>query len=108
MPRITLTVPAEVRQTAKLASQALDTDVGGFHAFEAPDEAGLYSYTVNVSDEYLQAFDYFKDHPAALLSVIQYDFEHRFPDAEPPTLTECEAFCAALVIVDHSAPVEVE
>lgn len=99
MKRITLIVPAEVLQTAKLASQALDTDVGGFHAFEAPNEAGLYSYTVNVSDEYLQAFDYFKDHPAALLSVIQYDFEHRFPDATPPTLAECEAFCEKVKLI---------
>jgi hypothetical protein len=99
MKRIKLTVPAEVLMTAKLASQAMDPDVGGYHAFEAPDEAtGLYSYTVNVSDEYLQAFDVFKDYPAYLQQSIALDFETRFPDAEPPTLADCEAFTAALVI----------
>lgn len=99
MPRIALTVPAEVLQTAKLASQAMDPDVGGYAAFEAPDETtGLYSYTVNVSDEYLAAFEVFKDYPDMLRQTIALDFEHRFPDAAPPTLAECEAFCNALVI----------
>lgn len=98
MKRITLTVPAEVLTTAKLASQAMDPDVGGYAAFEAPDEAGLYSYTVNVSDEYLAAFEVFRAYPAMLQQTIALDFEHRFPDATPPTLAECEAFCNALQI----------
>lgn len=99
MPRIKLTVPAEVLTTAKLASQAMDPDVGGIHAFEAPDEeTGLYSYTVDVSDEYLQAFEVFRACPDMLRQSIALDFEHRFPDTDPPTLAECEAFCNALVI----------
>lgn len=99
MPRITLTVPAEVLTTAKLASQAMDPDVGGFAAFEAPDEVtGLYSYTVDVSDEYLAAFEAFRAFPDMLRQTIALDFEHRFPDADPPTLAECEAFCNALQI----------
>lgn len=98
MKRITLTVPAEVLQTAKLASQAMDPDVGGIYAFEAPDESGLYSYTVNVSDGYLQAFEVFREYPETLQQTIALDFEHRFPDAEPPTLADCEAFCNALQI----------
>lgn len=99
MKRIKLTVPADVLHTAKLSSQAMDPDVGGFAAFEAPDEVtGLYSYTVDVSDEYLAAFEVFKGYPAMLQQTIALDFEHRFPDTEPPTLAECEAFCAALVI----------
>lgn len=99
MKRITLTVPAEVLTTAKLASQAMDPDVGGFYAFDRQDETtGLYSYTVNVSDEYLKAFEVFRAFPDMLRQTIALDFEHRFPDADPPTLAECEAFVAALVI----------
>ena len=99
MPRITLTVPAEVLTTAKLASQAMDPDVGGFHAFEAPDEeTGLYSYTVNVSDEYLAAFEVFKDYSAMLQQTIALDFEHRFPGTEPPSEDDCIKFCNSLQI----------
>lgn len=99
MKRITLTVPESVLQTAKLASQAMDPDVGGFYAFEAPDETtGLYSYTVNVSDEYLAAFEAFRAYPAMLQQTIALDFETRFPDADPPMLADCEAFAAALQI----------
>lgn len=98
MKRITLTVPAEVLQTAKLASEAMDPDVGGIHAFDQQNEAGDWTYTVNVSDEYLQAFEVFRAYPDMLQQTIALDFEHRFPDAEPPTLAECEAFCNALQI----------
>ena len=99
MKRITLTVPPEVLQTAKLASQAFDPDVGGFYAFEAPDEeTGLYSYTVNASDEYLQAFEVFRAQPEMLQQSIALDFEHRFPEATPPSLKDCEDFTQQLII----------
>lgn len=99
MPRIKLTVPAEVLHTAKLASQAMDPDVGGFAAFEAPDEVtGLYSYTVDVSDEYFDAFRAFLLLPELLRESIARDFEQRFPDDEPPTLEECVSFCDKLQI----------
>lgn len=99
MPRIKLTVPASVLHTAKLASQAMDPDVGGFAAFEAPDEVtGLYSYTVDVSDEYLSAFQAFMLLPRLLRDSIARDFEIRFPETEPPTLDDCAAFVAQLEI----------
>ena len=98
MPRIKLSVPATVLATAKLASQAMDPDVGGFHAFEIVEGDGRYSYTVDVSDEYFDAFSVFLLLPDLLRDSIARDFEQRFPDTEPPTVAECEAFCAALVI----------
>jgi hypothetical protein len=97
MPRIKLTVPPEVLHTAKLASQAMDPDVGGFNAFEAPDEVtGLYSYTVDVSDGYLTAFQAFMLLPGLLRDSIARDFERRFPDTDPPTLDDCAAFVEQL------------
>lgn len=99
MPRIKLTVPADVLHTAKLASQAMDPDVGGFNAFEAPDEVtGLYRYTVDVSDDYLSAFQAFMLLPGLLRDSIARDFERRFPESTPPTLAECEAFCATVTL----------
>lgn len=98
MKRIKLTVPPEVLHTAKLASQAMDPDVGGFHAFEIVEEDGRHSYTVDVSDEYFDAFSAFLLLPDLLRESIARDFETRFPGTEPPTLAECEAFTAALQI----------
>lgn len=98
MKRIKLTVPAEVLHTAKLASQAMDPDVGGFNAFEIVEEDGRHSYTVDVSDEYFDAFSAFLLLPELLQDSIARDFERRFPDSAPPTLAECEAFTAALQI----------
>lgn len=97
MKRIKLTVPYGVLTTAKLASQAMDPDVGGFNAFDAPDETtGLYSYTVDVSDEYFAAFQAFLRMPALLQESIARDFEQRFPDSTPPTAEACTAFVEQL------------
>lgn len=97
MKRIKLTVPPEVLHTAKLASQAMDPDVGGFAAFEAPDETtGLYSYTVDVSDEYFAAFQAFLQMSELLRESIARDFEIRFPSAEPPTAGDCADFVGLL------------
>lgn len=101
MKRIKLTVPADVLRTAKLASQAMDPDVGGFNAFEIQEEDGRYSYTVDVSDEYLQAFEVFRAFPDMLRQTIALDFERRFPSTSPPSLSECEAFCDALNILEN-------
>lgn len=98
MKRIKLTVPAAVLHTAKLASQAMDPDVGGFEAFEIQEEDGRYSYTVDVSDEYFAAFQVFLQLPALMQDSIARDFERRFPGAEPPPLAECETFVAQLQI----------
>lgn len=98
MKRIKLTVPAEVLMTAKLASQAMDPDVGGFNAFDTLEEnTGLYSYVVDVSQEYYQAFlAFMQGRSDWLYQAIAGDFERRFPGTTPPTLAECEAFCAVV------------
>ena len=98
MKRIKLTVPGDVLHTAKLASQAMDPDVGGFNAFEIVEADGRYSYTVDVSNEYFAAFQAFTAMPDLLRDSIARDFEQRFHEDEPPTLAECEAFTAALQI----------
>lgn len=97
MKRIKLTVPAEVLDTAKLASQAMDPDVGGFHAFEIVEEDGRHSYTVDVSDEYFDAFSAFLL-PDLLRESIARDFEQRFPESTPPTAEDCAAFVKVLQI----------
>lgn len=107
MPRLTLIVPESCLTAAKMASKAFDPDVGGEDAFQIIEADGRYSYTVDASNEYAEAFAAFKVFPELLLQSIQLDFETRFPDATVPTLEEVTAFCDAVEIVNHSAPVEV-
>ena len=96
MKRIKLTVPASVLHTAKLASQAMDPDVGGFNAFEIVEDDARYSYTVDVSDQYFEAFSAFLQMPDLLRDSIARDFAQRFPESTPPTLDDCAAFVAQL------------
>lgn len=96
MPRIKLTVPADVLHTAKLASQAMDPDVGGYAAFEVVESDGRHSYTVDVSDQYFEAFSAFLQMPDLLRQAIAGDFERRFPTTAPPTLDDCAAFVEQL------------
>lgn len=98
MTRIRLTVPESCLETAKLASQAMDADVAGYDAFEITDESGNYTYTVDVSDEYLTAFEIFKQYPEQLLQSIELDFGLRFQDLKPPSLEDCKGFCSSLII----------
>ncbi len=98
MTRIRLTVPESCLETAKLASQAMDSDVAGYDAFELQDDLGNYTYTVDVSDEYLMAFEAFKTMPELLQQSIALDFETRFPEVAPPPLEDVAAFCANLTI----------
>lgn len=97
MPQITLRVPPQVLETAKRVAQAFDPDIGGYGSFE-PVIDGLHVCRVDVSDEYTAAFPMFKAYPEMLRQSIEQDFAQRFPDAPVPTIGECEAFCAALVI----------
>lgn len=103
MIRIKLTIPAPLVPIAKLISQAMDPDVGGYAAFEQTENELLYSYTVDVSDEYYAAFLYFREYPALLQQSVALDFSIRFPDVEPPSLTQCIAFAIAVVIEELPA-----
>ena len=96
MKRIKLTVPAAVLDAAKLASQAMDPDVGGYYAFDTVEADGRHSYTVDVSDQYFEAFSVFLLMPDLLRQAIAGDFERRFPTTAPPTLDDCTAFVEQL------------
>lgn len=98
MPRIKLTVSEEVLETAKLSSRAFDPDMGGYEAFQLVEEDGRYSYTVDVSEEFYQAFISFKSYPILLAQSIDRDFDNRFPDSPRPSFIEVTAFCDSVEI----------
>ena len=96
--RLTLTVPASALETAKRASQALDADVGGYYAFETQDEQGNYFYIVNLDEWYYGQIQALMADPTMLHGFISQQFALRFPTDPVPSLTECAALCANIVL----------
>ena len=96
--RLTLTTPASCLETAKRASQALDADVGGIHAFELQDEQGNYTYSVELPEGYPEQIAALMADANLLHSFITQQLTTRFPDDPIPTLADCEALCAAMVL----------
>lgn len=103
MPQVTLKVPPSVLEAAKRAAQAFDNDVGGYASFEPTDDAGMHICTVDVSDEYAEAFPAFKAFPELLHDTIARDFAARFPDDDVPTLSDVAAFCDVVEIVVYNS-----
>ena len=96
--RVTLTVPPAVVDTARRASQALDSDCGGALAFQLQDEQGNYVYSVELPDGYPEQIAALMADANLLHSFITQQLTTRFPDDPIPSLTDCEALCAAMVL----------
>ena len=96
--RLTLTTHASTLETAKRASQALDEDCGGYAAFETQDEQGNYTYSVELPEGYPEQIAALMVDANLLHSFIEQQLTTRFPDDPIPTLQDCEALCAVLVL----------
>jgi hypothetical protein len=96
--RITLTTPASTLETAKRASQALDEDCGGYLAFQTQDEQGNYTYSVELPEGYPEQIAALMADANLLHSFITQQLTTRFPDDPIPSLGDCEALCAAMVL----------
>ena len=96
---LTITVPASLYDTACSIARSLDPDAGGYASF-GPQVEGATEYTTSTpctSEFKAQALQMLAD-PAVLCHVVAQDYAQRWPDLTPPTLAECEAFCAAVVV----------
>ncbi len=94
--RLIITIPADLLQTGRAIARALDPDVGGYDSYaEKPD--GWVSDTQCVP-EFAQQAMYLINNPIALHSVVAQDYKNRWPEFAPPTLSECQEFCAKAVI----------
>jgi hypothetical protein len=114
---ITVTVPAALYSVACAVARALDPDVGGAESFGprlrtdydgveyAPDG---YTTTTPCVPAFAQQALAIASNPAMLHYAVTADYAARWPDLTPPTLAECEAFCAGAIITssipDTQAP----
>ena len=96
--QITLTIPESLREIANRIGKAFDPDSGGDHTFDGEAIDGVISVTFPCIKEFAEAMPFFSATPAALHESVVRDYALRWPDLTPPTMAECEAFCAAVTL----------
>lgn len=104
---ISIKLPASLADIAAKVGKALDDDVGGEHNFhrditgydgETPIYADTISTSVMCTSDFKAQSDYMMLHPEALFAACQADYATRWPELVPPTLEECERFCAGIIL----------
>ena len=105
---ITTTIPASLYAIACAIAKALDTDTAGERNYGpatltdvdgneyTPDS---YTSTVPCTPEFAAQVPVLLANPAALHALVAADYADRWPDLTAPALTDCEAFCAGVVLV---------
>lgn len=102
---IDLTLPYSPEMAAICAKigKAMDNDIGGERSFQRTvtgydGETPIYGDTLRCVAGCAPGFkanvEYFKSSPDALFAACAADYALRWPDLVPPTLAECEQFCA--------------
>ena len=109
---LTISIPNSLYDVACSIARAMDPDSGGAASYGPrtlmTDEGVSYipeTYTTSTpctSEFKAQAMAMLAD-PAMLHYAVSQDYAARWPDLTPPTLEECESFCAGVVVVE---PVE--
>jgi hypothetical protein len=96
---ITITVPAALYSVACAVARALDPDVGGADSFGPErEDATEYTTTTPCVPAFAAQALAMVSNPAMLHYAVAADYATRWHDLTPPTLAECEAFCAEAVI----------
>lgn len=96
---LTITVPPALYSVACAVARALDPDVGGAESFGPErDDATEYTTTTPCVPAFAAQAMAMASNPAMLHYAVSADYAARCPDLTPPTLAECEAFCAGAVI----------
>ena len=94
--RLRITVPTTLADTAAAIGRAMDPDTGGDKSFIEIDGV-LVCDTPCTEEFHTQAHAMLSD--AALLhSVVAADYAKRWPDLTAPSLVECQAFVAGVVL----------
>ena len=115
---VRIEVPASQAVVAAKIGAALDPDSGGAASWnrtiigytegEMPEP--IYGDTIFVStpcrQEFAEQVLLLIANPAMLHAVVAQDYAARWPDEVPPTLAECEAFCASVIPEPAPEPIK--
>ena len=96
---LTTTVPGDLYWIACAIARALDPDTGGAASY-GPFVEGQTTYTTSgaCTPEFKAQALAMISAPARLHGAVCADYAARWPDLVPPTLAECEAFCALVSV----------
>ena len=99
MEFITIKVPVELKELANRISRSLEPDTGGYHVFDTVFEDTHAVAEIPTCERYVSNFLALYLHPAQLYTFVKEDYLNRWPDLTPPTMSECEDFCASCTIL---------
>jgi hypothetical protein len=102
----TLIIQPDLIDVGRAITRALDPDVGGAESWTplpadpANPDSEITGYTVSTPcvPEFKAQAEAMLAAPALLHGAVSADYAARWPDLTPPTLEECEAFCAGAVV----------
>ena len=104
---LSIKLPAALADIAAMIGRALDPDSGGERSFTrivtGTDAEGkpIYGDTISTTTPCTTAFktqaEAMLANPALLHGAVSADYAKRWADLVPPTLAECESFCAGVI-----------
>ena len=115
---VRIEVPASQAEVAAKIGAALDPDAGGAASWnrtiigytEGETPEPIFGDTIFVStpcrQEFAEQVLLLIANPAMLHAVVAQDYAARWPDEVPPTLAECEAFCASVIPEPAPEPIK--
>ena len=115
---VRIEVPVSQAEVAAKVGMALDPDGGGASSWnrtiigytEGETPEPIYGDTIFVStpcrQEFAEQVPVLIANPAMLHAVVAQDYAARWPDEVPPTLAECESFCASVIPEPAPEPIK--
>lgn len=92
------TLPAGLTLIAKSIARAMDPDTGGYDSWITSDDGLTISLSTPCVAAFYEQAQYLMLHPEALHAAVCADYATRWPDLTPPTLEDCQAFCAQITV----------
>jgi hypothetical protein len=94
--QLSITVPDTLKDIAAKIGKALDPDSAGEYSFTDLGN-GTINCTTPCELEFKEKALLMMQYPSELKAEIDRQYQTRWPDLTPPTLAECELFCASII-----------
>ena len=95
---LSISLPAALAPIAAMVGKALDPDSGGDRSFTLSEDGLTISTSTPCTSAFAAQAGYMLTHPEALFAAVSADYAARWADLVPPTLAECEQFCAGVIV----------
>ena len=95
---LSISLPAALAPIAAMIGLALDPDTGGDRSFNLSEDGLTISTSTPCTSAFAAQAAYMLAHPEALHAAVSADYAARWADLVPPTLEECQAFFAGVIV----------